>query len=339
MAKTAVDLGDPLQGRGDHALNSADDLLAQLAGEEVDRLLSEADGHPVAARNVDIPPAAPPAPAPAPAAVAPSSTSPASPAPAAKPAAKFDPNEAALDDLFNQLNSAEIPIPPPAAAKVKEKAGPVSEASLDDLFDQLNAAEIAVPGAAPAAPAPAADADAISRAMLGDAPASADAAPSGTPVSAESVEETLAQRAQALIAEARRQNEAEVTAGGAVQPPSAADALAAEMDADDRAHSAALRRMKDAPATAPAADAAEAGADVAVIDEAAVEHAADLDDQAAVDAENVADRVPLIVRLLEWLNAPLSGLPDSVREALGKVALVTTFNSLAVLLYVLIFRR
>jgi hypothetical protein len=74
---------------------------------------------------------------------------------------------------------------------------------------------------------------------------------------------------------------------------------------------------------------------LAVIDESAVDHAAALEAQGEVDE----DRVPLLVRLLEWFNAPLSSLPDHVREALGKVALVTTFNSIAVLLYVMVFRR
>jgi hypothetical protein len=39
------------------------------------------------------------------------------------------------------------------------------------------------------------------------------------------------------------------------------------------------------------------------------------------------------------VNAPLSGFSDGAREGLGKVALVTTVNAVAVLAYVLIFRR
>jgi hypothetical protein len=45
------------------------------------------------------------------------------------------------------------------------------------------------------------------------------------------------------------------------------------------------------------------------------------------------------VRILEWVNSPLAGLSDEIREALGKVALVTTLNAVAVLTYVLVFRR
>src|SRR5688500_20197958 len=47
MARTAVELPDPLENAGGGGgANSADDLLAQLAGDEVDRLLSEADATP-----------------------------------------------------------------------------------------------------------------------------------------------------------------------------------------------------------------------------------------------------------------------------------------------------
>ena len=53
MGKAAVDLPDPLQSPSDvgKPLTSTDDLLAQLAGEEIDRLLSEVDdqaGHAAA---------------------------------------------------------------------------------------------------------------------------------------------------------------------------------------------------------------------------------------------------------------------------------------------------
>jgi hypothetical protein len=59
---------------------------------------------------------------------------------------------------------------------------------------------------------------------------------------------------------------------------------------------------------------------------------------AEADAQ-ASSHVPLLVRVLEWVNSPLGNLSDRVREALGKVALVTTMNAVAVLTYVLIFRR
>ena len=49
--------------------------------------------------------------------------------------------------------------------------------------------------------------------------------------------------------------------------------------------------------------------------------------------------LPLIFRPLEWLSAPLDACPDVVREAIGKIAIVTMVNAFAVMAYVLIFRR
>jgi hypothetical protein len=48
---------------------------------------------------------------------------------------------------------------------------------------------------------------------------------------------------------------------------------------------------------------------------------------------------PFYVRMLEWMNAPMARLPEPVLDTLGKVAILTLFNSIAVLLYVLLFRK
>ena len=45
------------------------------------------------------------------------------------------------------------------------------------------------------------------------------------------------------------------------------------------------------------------------------------------------------LRPLEWLNLPMQSLPAGVREAVGKIALLTLFNALAVLIYVFVFRK
>jgi hypothetical protein len=55
--------------------------------------------------------------------------------------------------------------------------------------------------------------------------------------------------------------------------------------------------------------------------------------------ERAEARVPLLVRVLEWMNAPLAGLSESARAALGKVAIMTSVNAAAVLVYVLVFRK
>jgi hypothetical protein len=56
-----------------------------------------------------------------------------------------------------------------------------------------------------------------------------------------------------------------------------------------------------------------------------------------VDAPDARD--PIYIRLLELLNAPLKACPDGVRDALGKVAILTLMNSVGVLVYLLLFRR
>jgi hypothetical protein len=52
-----------------------------------------------------------------------------------------------------------------------------------------------------------------------------------------------------------------------------------------------------------------------------------------------AAREPLVLRLLAWLNSPLDAFPDRVRDAVGKIAILTTVNALSVLVYLLLFRR
>jgi hypothetical protein len=49
-------------------------------------------------------------------------------------------------------------------------------------------------------------------------------------------------------------------------------------------------------------------------------------------------RLPLVLRPLEWINAPLESLPESVRDVIGKIAIVTLINAAAVIAYVMLFR-
>ena len=56
-------------------------------------------------------------------------------------------------------------------------------------------------------------------------------------------------------------------------------------------------------------------------------------------SESPDPSLPIYLKPLEWLSAPLEICPDALRELIGKIALLTTFNAAAVLLYVLIFRR
>ena len=47
----------------------------------------------------------------------------------------------------------------------------------------------------------------------------------------------------------------------------------------------------------------------------------------------------LPVRVLAWINSPLDSCPEAVREAIGKIAILTAVNAIAVLVYVLFFRH
>ena len=51
------------------------------------------------------------------------------------------------------------------------------------------------------------------------------------------------------------------------------------------------------------------------------------------------DGAPWYLKPLIWLNAPFAVLPEPVREALGKIGILTFANAIAVFAYLLIFRR
>lgn len=302
MARAELELDDPLKSReGAETSNSADDLLAQLAGDEVDRMLSEADAAAPEPQNTDRP-------------VAESA--------AVSAANAADPVLEAAETALDGLDAA------PAATA---KSEPAKKSRGRSKKTKAGAAAGAVTGSPPPADAAAA---------VPSAPASRQ----------QTIEEMISQRADDLIAQARLDTDGEVAAGVVPDPPSAADALSAEMEEDERAHFEALKRMKsgasaDAAGPAPAQfvpaphDADEPleldpmpgqEAGPTVIDEAQIEFS---------KPDKVPAAVPLLVRVLEWINAPLAGLSDGVRTAIGKIAIVTTFNAVGVLLYVLIFRR
>jgi hypothetical protein len=51
------------------------------------------------------------------------------------------------------------------------------------------------------------------------------------------------------------------------------------------------------------------------------------------------DYVPIYLKPLVWINAPLDAYPAIVRQTLGKAGIVTLVNALAVLTYVCFFRK
>lgn len=73
----------------------------------------------------------------------------------------------------------------------------------------------------------------------------------------------------------------------------------------------------------------------AVAERGALSDAARNQAEAAVSAA----RVPVVLRVLSWLNSPMASCPDHVRDAVGKIAILTAVNSISVFAYVLFFRH
>jgi hypothetical protein len=138
MGRAAPDLPDPLENAESAPTGGADDLLSQLAGDEIDRLLAEADVEAAPLPEAADAPAAAPAAAsdtaePAPVAADAPVTTGAS-APAAAPAL-----ESQLDELFNSLNEPPPAAPTEVAAEAVVTPAPVATPAptATDLDEQL----------------------------------------------------------------------------------------------------------------------------------------------------------------------------------------------------------
>jgi hypothetical protein len=323
MSRAEVDRDGAAQSRDGGGLGSADDLLAQLAGDEVERLLSDAEAGGPEPLNVDRA---------------------AFDAAAAMPGVIAERADGKTGEAGRDVKAAANLGGGSAKSTGDIRAGndsvfDATEAAIDGLFDDAD--EVAAPGAGAAVEKSAGPAP-ISTRRAGEAkPATVDN---------QSIEEVITRRAQDLIAQAREEAVDEIPKIGAEEPLSAADALAAEMDADERAHEAALKRLKqggeaavDHSASGPliTAKLSPETADAALDELAASAEATVRIDEEKVDYTQAdpEPRVPLLVRVLELMNAPLVGLSESVRVAMGKVAIVTSLNAVGVLVYVLVFRR
>jgi hypothetical protein len=119
-------------------------------------------------------------------------------------------------------------------------------------------------------------------------------------------------------------------------PPAKTDATKTEPPAPAR-----VAEVVQSDPTERAALLAAAGFESALTAGAVADHSpADahisFDDPPAPPAE---PPLPIYLKPLQWLNAPMAMFSDSARSILGKVALVTLFNSAAILAYVLFFRK
>jgi hypothetical protein len=276
MGKAALDLPDtlkPAPAAKGTAVPSADDLLSQLAGSEIDRLLAEADvertGAPASAEKD---PAAPP------------------------------------------------PWQPPAIPEIELQASPLAQIAIENPIAPLTSPQDEV----------SAELDALFAELNNPRPKKAPAPPAPAPVQPQAA--TPDQTTRAVAAPDPAAGISAINTNTPVRTSAADDEeLLAYVNGVDEAHSL------DASAADIAAE--SAGAPVAAMIESSA-HGAPTNLASAVDVDEASTPapLPLILRPLEWINAPFNAIPDALRAALGKVAIATLINAVAVLLYVILFR-
>ncbi|HEX3355680.1 MAG TPA: hypothetical protein VHS31_01770 [Tepidisphaeraceae bacterium] len=267
MGQATVDLPDPSEASTTPApVASADDLLSQLAGDEIDRLLAEAEVEKGSAAPADATPPEPVADAPA---------ADVTPTPARNETPEItSAGDDPLDVLHKELAGMEpvVPTAPitPHVPQPTPEIAPPDDSQLDDLFKEL-------------ADAPAAKTE---------APAPAPAAPATT-----------------------------------IADPSAA---AKELDeAIAKGSADALPEVKSAESETSQAEKDALTQVVEAID-SKTDNLPDLETPGAV---------PFYLKPLVWLNAPMMLLPDALRDAVGKIAILTLVNAVAVYAYVMLFRK
>jgi hypothetical protein len=88
----------------------------------------------------------------------------------------------------------------------------------------------------------------------------------------------------------------------------------------------------------PAAEIETSAAELAALAAPVVEPEPEVHEEPAEPIRRY-EKPSLLVRLLELVNWPFAACPDWLRETLGKIAILTLMNALAVMLYLIIFGR
>ncbi|MDB5171861.1 MAG: hypothetical protein JWO87_2369 [Phycisphaerales bacterium] len=304
MGQAAIDLPDPLDVPAVTGSAETDDLLSQLAGEEIDRLMAESHNEGASA-DAEIESAVP--------------------APNGNPRpAKRASRTAPMEEPRNAGDaSAAAPSPsrhtPTAAAPL---AGPTGEspttfpeqapavslseaelaAGIDDVFSQIRTGERRQGSAASTGADSVTDSATAEGGFTSPARTVSVAQAAIHAVEAEGLagERPLAPQPDAVLIES------------SLAPVNATDASDLVLTEADLADLEAAAEKSELSALILTDEPTDSGPD---------------------------QPAPLIVRVLELFNSPLAAFPESVREAMGKVAVITLVNALAVLAYVLIFRR
>lgn len=218
-----------------------------------------------------------------------------------------------VDRLVEQASTTTV-------ADAEQAANSVQN-SLDALFNELTASDAPSPAPASSSPAFHPHAPAAPSAGTGD--------------------DVVASQLDALFEELQRGDTAADAAFAdapitqpAVLPGESTTAASTESatvaDADDDLESALEAATTSATAASPALD---SSADVAAELHDAIAH------HETQTAAGESTRPSWLLKLLLWINRPMLRLTDPAREAIGTIAIVTTLNALAVLMYVLLFKK
>lgn len=307
-------------------LAETDELLSQLAGEEIDRLLAEAD------KDAEADPVAPVAAAVAPELSGDSLHSPliddASTSPpvgeqgAASPSGpERSETEEQIDELCRALTTGDAPT-----------AGALNDVEVDQLLRTMAPAGQAGVAAAPGE-------------ATSSSPAKATAAAPAGPLSPGADPELESELSKDEMDQLLKQVDTQGL--GAADPPVEPMPAAPELPPADKASPGAMAGMletlevqqatvkQELAAQAPAGGAA---ARTAVAAEAqrllSIARQKKPKPKATTADGSSAAALAWLARPLEVINSPLAGMSDERRELMGKVAVILLINALAVLLYV-----
>ena len=295
MGKASLDLPDPLHAEPSASAEGADELLSQIAGDEIERLLAEADvavANDEDADDVPVPKAE---------------------NASEKPAVERESAESAPRDGRTTAVSSFV-----------ADGDPALEAELDNLLSKLDPAATEQDSAAspsPQIPARAAAAPGTPGAGDGLPPKDQEQKPKG-PDRAASTAETdavLTDELDQVFDKMTASAHGAPTGNGAM--PSASAKPAGSID---------LLKVLDPIVASDAA---------AVRSAEAAAHEAPHTDEDQDEAPPLTGPAPFYVHILEWINSPLDWMSPEVRDAAGKIGILTLINAAAILLYVVFFRR
>lgn len=386
MGQGGIDLPDPADVNATAGVGGADDLLAQLAGDEIDRLLADNESTPETPAADDR--SADPI----------SESTEASDLTESSTGQATEVREPAEDPLPSNeaIDKGSVPEEPPARQTAQAEGEPAADANptpdtqatpiiapqptplaeaapavpslrgaappksgklnqeIDALFAELDP-EQAKAQASLRANASADDEAARLAAAIGDWAAApvpqSQPEPSAAP---DDLAEAIAQPAEQAI-DAPKAGDPEAVA---LDAGDSSAAIAAELDLDAASAAVVAESAAPLPEGLDATDVAElqaqvdadlAAGDAALLPESkatpATQTTAAKETAAATDSHVAkAERAPslgskVLIGTLEAMNAPLAGSPDWVRDMLGKVALLTLFNAIAVIIYIAFFRK